>query len=136
VESKTTYTPKEQEAAVVKLDKTPVELEIRWNTPGTGDKPSDWSVSVKVVNGGIIESHDVFMYEAPSSGYQPEWRFEANGKSVESLKPDFYIVASDGAVYGRLAMFLKPYMGKEREMSVRYWINPNGSRNLLTEKGD
>lgn len=136
VDGKMIYTPKEQTATVIKFDKTPVELEVDWNTPGTGEKPTDWTVVVKVKNGHLVETHDVFMYEAPSSGYQPEWRFDAAGKYRREVKAYFYFVANDGAQYGRMNVLLTPYYGESHNVSVSYWINLHGSRNLLSEKGD
>lgn len=92
----------------------------------------DWSISIEAVAGGLIETDDLFMYEAPELGYQPVWeehysQFRA-GRWVDRK---FYIKARNGKVYGRITMEIAPVYGNEfSAIDFNYWINQNGSRNL------
>lgn len=94
-----------------------------------------WSAKIRVQNGGVIESDDAFMYEAPENGYQPEWEIAAGENDY--LRKNFYLKANDGKVYGRLQVELGGYYGRNEDkgfIQYSYVLNPTGSRNLLSEK--
>lgn len=102
---------------------------------GNRSSPLDWSMKLKVIDGGIIESTDTFMNEAPLEGYLPilSYQYKKSDKGFSNdIRKKFYIKARNGQVYGRLECRIHPYYGRDNIVAVdiKYWINPNGSRNL------
>jgi hypothetical protein len=94
----------------------------------------DWSFSIEAINGGLIEASDDFMYLAPESGYQSNYRVtmvatNAGWKSeLDGLQ--FYLKSRDGQVYGSIKFDLIPNYNKGSIFNVNWAVNPNASRNL------
>lgn len=103
--------------------------QIQW-----GQRNFEWTATIEVVDGGLIESDDEFMYIAPESGYQskmvlhmckddPKWTSE---KVVA-----FFLKSRGGKNYGRVRLeFMTDSQKPTTGFSFRSYINPNGSRNL------
>jgi hypothetical protein len=102
---------------------------------GSKDKNGAWQVTIKAIEGGIVETGDVILNEAPLDGYQDSITegMKGGGPYGSSLLKDkkYYFHAKNNAVYGSLAVWFEPY-AKEKTcvMSVDYKINLDGSRNL------
>ena len=105
----------------------------------TDDEPLDWIVRLKVDGGGVIETTEIFMNEAPKDGYLSSW-----SKSYKKTDPQFtdfdkvrkfYVKGLNGSVYGRMEVrFITFYGGNFGVMKAKYWLNPNGSRNLQYDR--
>lgn len=115
------------------------DIRVSFNRPvsvtGTQNKV-DWSVSLEGINGGIIESADAFMNEAPESGYQRDWIFEmkrSNPNYRFQVSKKFYLKSRDGKVFGRLEFDFIPIYNEQSVINAKWWLNPNGSRNLQYE---
>jgi hypothetical protein len=118
-----------------------MELEVSWNTPGNDRQPGAWSLRLRVINGELQSTDDVFPFEAPMSGYQAEWvggGIDSPASSLTSFDKTFYIVDTQRRQFGRMSIFLHPYFRDKNKFEVTYWINPNGERGLLndTESGN
>lgn len=101
--------------------------------------PLDWSVKINIEGGGVSETADLFMNEAPLSGYQRVWEVEHRKKQDRFSKRDkrnLYLKTLNGNVYGRMEVEFIAYYGYKPTakgvgvVNAKYWINPNGSRNL------
>lgn len=124
----------------VELRKTvgirPGDIIVRIKRPPTIEPHTrfDWSCSIKAVDGGLIHTDDEFLYEAPSSGYKPEYDFvmaKTNSGWVSEVKnQQFYLKSRNGAVYGSLVVEVVPKYNKVSSFNVTYIINPAASRNL------
>lgn len=103
-------------------------------------KPADWTVSLEANGGGVIETTDTLMFEAPETGYQPKWTasFTLGSPDWRTLiRRKFYLKAHNGRIYGRLEIEFDPFFaveGTDTLIGIRYWLNPEGSRNLYTTK--
>jgi hypothetical protein len=100
-------------------------------------KSFDWEVAIEGIGGGIIETTDLFMNEAPKSGYEPEWKLvmdkaDSNWRSEVSKK--FYLKSRNGDVYGRMELTIIPLYNKNCRVNAEWWLNPNGSRNLQYDR--
>lgn len=112
------------------------DLTITFNraSEGTRSKPSDWSVVVKPLGGGVFETSDVFMNEAPNEGYIPSWDISfkkgAPGFRTE-VEKHFYVKSRNGKAYSKVEMRFLPYYKDDVDViEIKAWLNPNGSRNL------
>lgn len=93
----------------------------------------DWVVQIEAVNMELLETHDVFMYQAPESGYKSSWTFtqKAGGKNyTRKVEPNFYLRSRDGTEYGRIELMIKSDSREKSAILLHYWLNPSGSRNL------
>jgi len=93
----------------------------------------DWFITLEGSGGGIIESSGELMYEAPLDGYKQKLvvGFKADDPMfAQSEKGSFYI-KSRGGTYGRVEMDFIPKYNDLCAIKMKWWINPNGSRNLL-----
>ena len=91
----------------------------------------DWSFKITPIDGGILETTDEFMYQAPDNGYAPEYEFQLKASDTNwthRVKKDFY-VRSRGR-YGRINVEVIARYQNEGVFSVGYAVNPAGSRNL------
>ena len=93
----------------------------------------DWSVSIQGEKADILETHDKFMYQAPSTGYAPSWSFlQKVGQPEYSKKvaPKIYFRSRDSSTYGRLEFEIISDYNDYSAIIVKYSINPAGSQNL------
>lgn len=96
-------------------------------------KPFNWSVTLSITNGGLLEyTNQPYPYEAPSEGYQKSvtLSFPTNMVGWQSwAKRNYYF--KDGPVYGR--MTIEVHAGAptpEAFFEINVFANPNNSRNL------
>ena len=99
-----------------------------------GREHFDWSVQIKVIGGGLIECSDVYPYEAPVSGYLPEFTFgvlKDSEKWTQRLERTFY-VRTRGGNFGRIYIDLTTDSEKPEGtgIGVETFMSPSGSRNL------
>ena len=95
--------------------------------------PYDWSVSIDVPEGGIVEANEPFLFLAPHAGYQHTYSLlEKVGDPRWGVNVDrgLYLRLGSPPVYIALkAEFSSDFAG-EALVDFEYWINPSGSRNL------
>lgn len=103
--------------------------QIQW-----GQRNYDWTVTLEVLDGGLVASSDEQMYRAPAEGYQPRLivHMPANDPNwTDSKDVAVYLKLRGGKYYGRGE--LKFMVGSDRPttpFSITSFINPSGSRNL------
>jgi hypothetical protein len=105
------------------------QLEIRQIKP-PWQSATNWSFSLSILNGGLIENHDEFQFEAPEIGYQPTVTYDfAKGESdwTTHVVKQFYIEFGQPRKYGWLRF--ESDISQET-VFVTYALNPTGSRNL------
>jgi hypothetical protein len=91
---------------------------------------AEWSFRMTIPDGGFVEQHDKFAFEAPETGYQPTVQLEMERGQASwstSLKRDYYIRFGMPPLYGRLHLETSI---TEKGARLTYAINPDGSRNL------
>ena len=111
---------------------TDLRVTLKHNAPPgqRGYEPRfDWSCTLEVPGGGLIETQDEFMYLAPEQGYQPQWvaefkKDDPNWKVRREV--NFYLRNRDGQQYGRLRVRLEPEPGHDGYLVVDGFLNPNG----------
>ncbi len=112
----------------VTLYQYPLEVDKGW-------EKFDWSVTIEIPNGGLVEENDVYPYWAPIDGYQPSYEFNESTNSVQwlgGLQKKFYIKTAQGQ-YG--LMQLKVFPGRSPTGFQAYFtINPSGSQNLESKE--
>ena len=91
---------------------------------------NNWGFRLTVSNGGLIQEHDEFPFEAPDTGYQSviEWHF-ADGTSdwQGGINEKFYIKFGNPPRYGIITVKTTAF---SPGVYLGYAINPTGSRNL------
>lgn len=131
-------------------------LEIRQKKPefpahgGTWERmsPSDrakfasatnWSLSMKISNGGFVEENDEFGFNPPEGGYQPTINYtfhkgekEWPGNWSMKFEKSYYVKLGSPAVYGQLRV---ETWSDKSTVILTYVINPDGSRNLEPKQG-
>lgn len=89
---------------------------------------SNWSLSLVVPDGGLIESMDLYMNMAPESGYIST--VNLTGVSDDRAIIKKYYIYSRGKLYGRLDFEIIPYYRKKSAIVTTYVMNLEGGRNL------
>ena len=97
--------------------------------------PYEWTFAIEAVDGGIIETHDDYLYRAPNAGYEPGYEYvtqpDANAMKWHSnLKKKFYLKSRGGKVYASLDVEVYQQLGDMAGVSLNVLVNPAGSRNL------
>lgn len=95
----------------------------------------DWSAGIVVIGGGLLEEGlGTPMYEAPISGYVPEFHFEDQIKGYQrggTGERQFYLILDNGKEYGQMTIGLyAPYNQIPGLIRLSYAINPSSSRIL------
>jgi len=112
------------------------DLEIIFERSPNGKRfsPSDWAVVVKAKGGGISETSDLFMNEAPNQGYVTSWGISLKKDSLDfqkEIERNFYLKSRNGNAYSKVKMRFIPYYKDDVDViEIKAWLNPNGSRNL------
>ncbi|HTB63908.1 MAG TPA: carboxypeptidase-like regulatory domain-containing protein [Opitutales bacterium] len=111
---------------IVKLSRNPVDIKNL--------KTFDWQFSMQVVNGGLIEIHDLYPYLAPEKDYLPDLTVSHNASDKDwtsELNATYYIKSRNGQIYARITVRLGAhYQPPPTAFDVEIYANPNGSRNL------
>ncbi len=100
---------------------------------GSGQSKYDWSFSIEVIGGGILESTNEFMFLAPEHDYYPSFRFVAPAAQPgwkERVTKDFYVKSRNGQVFTRMLVEVFSDYQNQAVFSVDYYSNPSGSRVL------
>lgn len=96
-----------------------------------------WRVTFTLPHGGIIETDDYFMFEAPAEGYVPELEFESLGEHWIERK--FYLRTDDGKVHARVKLRFTGFYGNGEDrkgyISYSYVLNSANSPLLLPDVG-
>ncbi len=93
--------------------------------------PYDWRLQIRINNGGLAEHKDIFPFGAPESGYTS--RYDASLHPTSGASPDttvdkqFYFWFGEPPRYGQFHLRTD---GDRPYVSIHYWLNPSGSRNL------
>ena len=105
------------------------------------DRLPEWVVTVSALeaDGGVIkaESTDIFMFQAPESGYTKSISFRYGPDGTDAIKGEdgapvrFYVRSKGGRWYSaRECAFFSPNENDKVRTKMLLWTNPNGSRNL------
>ncbi|MEQ2008542.1 MAG: carboxypeptidase-like regulatory domain-containing protein [Limisphaerales bacterium] len=100
-----------------------------------GQTRFDWQATIEAIDGGLIESHDEFMFLAPEGGYQPKIVLGAaanDPKWTANRKVSFYIHNRGGRNYGRVTLEFNAGWWNQPKTGFGFqsFINPAGSRVL------
>ena len=87
-----------------------------------------WSASVEAVNGGVLQSNEEFMFEAPEVGYEQSIQESGDRQSQPPLR--FFFKSRNGQIYGHVTMQFEPNYNMGAAVDMDYYVNPSGSRNL------
>ena len=99
------------------------------------EKNGSWQATIEPIDGGILETTDIILNEAPLDGYQPSLSIIMDGKekygSSILKNKKYYFKSDNNRIYGSLVITFDPY-AKKRDciIDINYKINLNGSRNL------
>lgn len=95
--------------------------------------PFEWTLTLEVPGGGLLEAHDIFPYEAPDSGYQETITITTGASPqsyINTASQTYYFKSSDGK-YGRVTIGLHAdYQPPPTLLGIEVYLNPSGSRNL------
>ena len=123
------FTGKKNATGDLKVTLTRSPLQVK-----RGGPPFDWNVQIELVGGGLVESSDLYPYEAPEKGYQPVFVFSQPKDTpnwTRKLVQAFYVRTAKGD-YGRINVDLTTDSDRPEGtgLAVESWMNPSGSRNL------
>lgn len=96
---------------------------------------TNWSVTMKISDGGLIEENDEFPFNPPETGYQPVIALNfQHGQTnwTQQVIKDYYIKFGSPPLYGQLQLETSI---NQATVILRYVINPDGSRNLEPKQG-
>lgn len=109
---------------VVKLMRNPINIDR--------SKPFDWSVTLEISGGGLIDINDLYPNEAPADGYQSSVTVEMSPETKNwqaALTHSFYF--KSGENYGRMTINIQAdFQPPPTYFGADVHINPSGSRNL------
>lgn len=100
------------------------------------DKKFDWTFTLGVPGGGLLESTDEFMFLAPEGDYQPTYQISHRIDApdwVGQEKHKFFIRSQDGRHYARIVITIMPDYNQNAAYDLEWFLNPNGSPNLESE---
>lgn len=96
-------------------------------------KTADWTLEIEAIDGGLLETDDIYMFKAPEVGYisSYRWTFHKDHPNYPGiLSQKFYFYSNHGKEYGSLVLSFRVFQGGPI-LNAKYNINPNGGRSLL-----
>ena len=136
----------------LRVDGTPQFLDLRTGRKTTGGTPTgdlrielvttpasdpdrpNWVLSLQAMGkGGLVESHEEFMLEAPADGYQNSLRFEQTVGSPgykNDMELRWFVRLADGKTFARIGSLLFSKYNDGAAIRMVLYLNPSGSRNL------
>lgn len=126
--------PEEHAGVVVTCERETKEPNVHWR-----HQKGSWSITFRPIDGGIQETDDLYLNEAPESGYQPELTVAMNRGDPDykvNIQPArrYYYTAHNGKLYGSFSATFDPYMEDDScSIQVAFKYNSNGSRNLAVK---
>ena len=108
------------------------QIQISENKPDQSSwkQATTWSFQLQIPDGGFVEAHDEFHFEAPDEGYQSVVNFQFQKDSTnwaENINKTYYIEFGNPPQYGLFQVQTGISYGGA---IITYAINPSGSRNL------
>jgi len=108
----------------VQLTRNPINI-VRGN-------PFDWSVTLEMSNGGLIQTSDIYPDKAPAQGYQPSITIDMPVSASNwspSLSDSYYFY--NGSNYGRISIrIMADFQPPPTLFDADIYLNPSGSQNL------
>jgi len=115
-------------------------ISIMVSDVGTVQAPQ-WEVTISALeaNGGVVmaKPSDIFMFEAPESGYTHSLKFRYRQEGADESLNDsgaairFFVRSNNGHWYSaREYDFYSPNEDGIVSTKMSFWLNPSGSRNL------
>jgi hypothetical protein len=96
--------------------------------------PFEWTLTLQVPDGGLVEIHDAYANEAPESGYQETVTLgtgPAPKKYINSAEQNYYFKSASGKYYGRVRIKLQAdFQPPPTFLQIEAYVNLAGSRNL------
>jgi hypothetical protein len=126
--------PVEFAGVKVICEREPKEPNVHWR-----HQRGSWSITFRPIDGGIQETDDLYLNEAPESGYQPELtvsmkRGDPDYKVKIQPARRYYYTAHNGRWYGSFSATFDPYMYDDYcRVGVTNKYNQNSSRNLAVK---
>jgi hypothetical protein len=115
----------------------PGDLTVQCTRSGqNAEKKFDWTFSLGVVGGGIIESTNEFMFLAPDSGYKPSFQISHRINEPDwtwQEKRRFFVRSQDGKHYARIMITIMPGYGQNAAYDLEWYLNSDGSPNLESD---
>lgn len=115
-----------------KFGKGDFSISIKHDRQELGILGGDWTVKIKVNNGGVIESNDLYMNKAPLHGYMNEWsrKFKYPKSQLRVIRK-FFIKNTQRNIYAALEIYFRPFSTSEMATTtITYTLNPAGKRVL------
>ena|SRR5438270_1991639 len=107
-----------------------IEASKPW-PPRPMSPPYDWHVAFHIENGGFIDSPNQFAFDAPETGYAPDYTIDMpatlDSEWKVHVERTLYFTFGEPKRYGRLNLRTN---GNSRYIFLDYVINRSGSRNL------
>jgi len=102
----------------------PFDLRVSIQTQGEVKK------IILEMDGGLLQTQDLYMYQAPETGYTQSWSTDVIKKSLDAKCWKFYVKTANGS-YGKIFLDGR-YLLRDRKphLSLRYTINYRGTANL------
>ena len=97
------------------------------------EKKFDWTFTVGVPDGGLIESTNEFDFVAPETGYQSSYQIAHRASDSDwtgQEKRKFFVKSQGGQHYARIEITIIPDYNQNAAYDVEWFLNPSGSRNL------
>ncbi len=112
------------------------DLKIRLYTNqelATQTRQYSWGVEIEAVNGGIMESKDAFLYQAPAKGYVDSLSWEQGANDISwsrDITRKLYVKLKKDGSYASFKIDVKIYHSNKARLLIESLVNPSGSRNL------
>ena len=91
----------------------------------------DWKLTLSIPDGGFVEAHEEFPFEAPETVYEPTFEINMPASLGEAwrvgVEKTLYFAYGTPKKYGRLNLRTS---ANSRYVFIDYFVNPSGSRNL------
>jgi hypothetical protein len=106
-------------------------VDVKWENDHTTGYDFNWSVTLELPEGGILEGESDIRFMAPLEGYKSKLEYKFWAKAQSDLRRTFYVKSKNGQDYSRIHLSVANQPGAAAvDLTLSTWLNPSGSRNL------
>ncbi len=113
-------------------DKADLGIRMEIDKPVNNTPRYNWRIIIRAINGGLIETDDIFLYQAPKNGYRQslDMFFDRTFRWSGDAYRKVYLKSRNGQIYAGLKLTIQAYRRGDGFIEIDSIINPNGSGNL------
>jgi hypothetical protein len=117
---------------IYKIQKENADFTVQYVMEDQSSRNYNWSLIVKVIQGGIILTDDTYLFRAPEIGYNPIFIYDSSKENNNKLNRPWkmYLKSKNGKYFAAIEWKTYSYHDGRARIILDYYLNAYSSTNL------